>query len=95
MDKQKEKILKEKSELLKVIAHPTRLCIINCLMEKECNVTALVNKMDVPQSTVSQHISKLKLMGIIKGNKRGTEIIYKVVNEDVKRIVALLLEELN
>lgn len=94
-DQVKIKLLTKKSELLKVIAHPMRLCILNCLMGTEdCNVTTLTKKMDTPQSTISQHLSKLKSHGIIEGKRNGVEIQYNVVNEEVIKLIHLLLDEL-
>ena len=80
----------EKSEILKAIAHPVRLCIIKGLIEKKCNVTKIQQCLNLPQSTVSQHLSKLKSAGIIKGDRNGLEICYEVVNEDVINIIKLL-----
>ena len=80
----------QKSELLKALAHPTRLCIVKGLIEKESNVTTIQECLDLPQSTVSQHLSKLKAAGIIKGERKGLEISYQVINEDAKKIINIL-----
>ena len=94
MDKErKQEILTKKSEILKIIAHPMRLCILNCLIESTCNVTTLVNAMNVPQSTVSQHLSKLRTAGIIVGTRNGLEINYKVVNTDVVKIIKMFVHD--
>lgn len=94
-DKAKIKLLTKKSEMLKVIAHPMRLCILNCLMTTEdCNVTTLAQKMETPQSTISQHLSKLKSHNIIEGTRNGVEVQYKVVDDDVKKLMKLLLRDL-
>jgi len=89
MDKSNEiKELTQKAELLKAIAHPVRLCIVKNLLEvNSCNVTKMQNCLNMPQSTVSQHLAKLKSAGIIEGERNGVEIIYKVVNEDVKKVI--------
>ena len=80
----------QKSELLKALAHPTRLCIIKGLIEKESNVTNIQECLDLPQSTVSQHLSQLKAAGIIKGERNGLEIFYQVINEDIRKIIKIL-----
>jgi len=80
----------QKSELLKALAHPTRLCIVKGLMEKESNVTNIHECLDLPQSTVSQHLFKLKAAGIIKGERKGLEIPYQVINDNIKKIVKIL-----
>jgi len=43
----------QKSELLKALAHPIRMCIVKGLIEKESNVTNIQECLDLPQSTVS------------------------------------------
>lgn len=87
--KEKSKFI-QKSELLKALAHPIRLCIVKGLIEKESNVTNIQECLDLPQSTVSQHLFKLKAAGIIKGERNGLEISYQVINEDVKKIINML-----
>ena len=87
-----EKRLKfiQKSELLKALAHPTRLCIVKGLIEKESNVTNIQECLDLPQSTVSQHLFKLKAARIIKGDRNGLEISYQVINDDIRKIIKIL-----
>jgi len=89
MDKTNEiKDLTKKAEVLKAIAHPVRLCIVKNLIEvNSCNVYTMQSCLDMPQSTVSQHLAKLKSAGIIEGERNGVEIIYKVVNDEVKRVI--------
>lgn len=56
----------EAAELLKALAHPVRLCIVKGLMEKgSCNVSFMQNCLGLPQSTVSQHLQKLRALGIV------------------------------
>lgn len=80
------------AEILKAIAHPVRLCIIKGLMDKKCNVSHMQECLELPQSTVSQHLSILRAKGIIKGERNGLEITYSVVNEDVKKIINALYD---
>ena len=83
-----KKELEEKANILKAISHPVRLCIVRGLLnEGESNVTNMQNCLEAPQSTISQHLAKLKAAGIIEGERKGTEIFYKVVNEEVKKII--------
>jgi DNA-binding transcriptional ArsR family regulator len=80
------------AELLKAIAHPVRLCIVKGLMNKECNVSYMQECLELPQSTVSQHLGILRAKGIIKGERNGLEVTYSVVNEDVKKIINALFD---
>ncbi|MCY6484637.1 metalloregulator ArsR/SmtB family transcription factor [Clostridium aestuarii] len=83
----------EMAELLKVIAHPVRLCIIRGLINKgKCNVSTMQHCLDIPQPTVSRHLQKLKSCGIIKGERKGLEINYTVCNEKIIQLISLLFE---
>lgn len=78
------------SELLKLLGHPARLCILIGILEKDnigCNVTYMQSCLNIPQSTVSQHLAKLKAANIIKGERNGLEIQYHVINDDVIQIL--------
>ncbi|MBU5675367.1 metalloregulator ArsR/SmtB family transcription factor [Alkaliphilus sp. MSJ-5] len=82
------KIFDENAEILKALAHPIRLCIVQGLIScNGCNVSKIQNCLDIPQSTISQHLAKLRSSGIIAGERNGLEIVYKVVNPKAKAIV--------
>ena len=80
------------SDLLKALANPIRLHIIVGLLKSECNVTEIQRELNVPQSTVSQHLRILRDKRIIEGRRRGTEVCYKIVDEEVVKLVKLLEE---
>ena len=82
----------KQAEKLKAIGHPARLCIVRRLAKKDCNVSELQNCLDLPQSTVSQHLTVLKSRKIIKGKRSGVVVIYSLVDEDVKKILKVLFE---
>jgi len=79
------------AEIFKALAHPIRLKIVCGLMTKdECNVSLMVEKLEVPQPTISQHLNILKNAGIITGYKKGTQICYKLTNEKTKKIISAM-----
>jgi DNA-binding transcriptional ArsR family regulator len=82
--------LEDKTELLKTIAHPIRLCIIRRLIENPCNVSEIHTCLEKPQSTISQHLAKLRAARVIKGERKGTKICYRVISDQVKEIIAIL-----
>ncbi|MCX7748324.1 MAG: metalloregulator ArsR/SmtB family transcription factor [Clostridia bacterium] len=87
------KMYDEMAEKLKALAHPHRLCIVKGLIHNACNVTKIQECLELPQSTVSQHLSKLKAAGIIDGDRKGLEICYRVVDQDAVRIVEALFKD--
>ena len=92
-DKEKTKaILSEKAELFKSIAHPVRLCILAMLInEKQSNVTDIQCCLDVPQPTVSQHLSKLKSAGI-QFYPAFQHLELAQVGKEVKNIIIQILD---
>ena len=79
----------QKAEILKAIAHPVRLCILKGLTEQgESNVGNMTTCLDIPQATVSQHLAKMKAVGIIKGRRKGTQVIYTITGTgNIKELV--------
>ncbi len=88
--------LAELAEKLKVIAHPVRLCIVRGLWRRGCcNVTFMQECLDIPQSTVSQHLGKLRQAGIIQGERNGLEICYSLKDPLIEEILKIMFEEKN
>jgi len=84
----------ELAEMLKTLAHPIRLCIVKGLIKKgACNVTHMQTCLDIPQSTVSQHLQKLKSANIITGVRNGLEINYSICDQRVVQLVSVLFDE--
>jgi len=85
---------RDECEILKAIAHPVRLKIIELLIKgfpsEECRVSSIQNRLDLPQSTVSQHLQILKSKGIIDGSKSGLEVCYKVIDTRAVKILQIL-----
>ncbi|OTW89359.1 helix-turn-helix transcriptional regulator (plasmid) [Bacillus thuringiensis serovar sumiyoshiensis] len=83
-------ILEEDVELLKVMAHPMRLKLISELSKhKTLNVTQMTEILNIPQSTVSQHLSKMRGK-VLKGNRQGLEIYYSIKHPKAEEIMGLL-----
>lgn len=83
----------DKAEKLKALAHPYRLCIVRGLIDNKCNVTKMQECLGLPQSTVSQHLAKLKAAGIIEGERNGLEVCYSVIDQEIIDIVNMLFKE--
>ena len=85
---------RDESELLKAVAHPMRLKIIELLLLElpieGCSVNAIQKKLTIPQSTISQHLQTLRNKGIIDGSKTGVEVCYKVTDKRIAKIMQIL-----
>jgi DNA-binding transcriptional ArsR family regulator len=84
----------KKSELLKALAHPIRLCIVRGLLKTgSCNVAHMEECLNVSQSAVSQHLTKLKAAGILRVNRTGNSNMYEVADPEAIRLVVCLFNE--
>ncbi|EOO23424.1 hypothetical protein ICM_05599 [Bacillus cereus BAG1X2-3] len=91
MNYTKTNITDENIEMLKTLSHPIRVEIITILMKHNTlNVSELVNKLQIPQSTVSQHLSKMR-GNIVSCDRRGLEVYYHISNPIVPKIIGILL----
>jgi ArsR family transcriptional regulator len=83
--------LEDSAEIFKALGHPSRLCILyNLIEQKEGTVSEMRSCLNEPQSTVSQHVAKLRTLGILRGERNGTEINYKIVDKKVIEILKIL-----
>jgi len=79
------------AEILKALSHPIRLCITKALINTNgCTVSTMHSTIKCSQSTLSQHIGKLKACNIIAGQRYGKKIIYKVINKEAIQIINIL-----
>ncbi len=89
MEDDEKRKLELKSKVFKVFSDPTRLRILEILREKESNVSDLIEKLDLKQSTVSQHLKMLKDCGAVDNRRNGRESIYRIRDERIGRIMDL------
>ena len=81
------------ADKLKALSHPHRLCMVKGLIDNACNVSKIQECIELPQSTVSQHLAKLRTAGIIERNRNGTEISYSVKDEKIIKLIRIFFEE--
>lgn len=94
IDVTNQEVVSEKAELIKAIAHPIRLCMVkNLIANHGANVSTIQGCLGASQSSVSQHLAKLKALKIVEARREGKEMFYYVTNEEVCRIVEVLFDE--
>jgi DNA-binding transcriptional ArsR family regulator len=67
-----------RSLILKALAHPSRIFIVDKLSEHPYCVCELTEMIGADTSTVSKHLSILKAAGIISDRKEGTTVYYSL-----------------
>ena len=76
------------AEMLKALAHPVRLCIARGLWQSGgCNVAHMQQCLEAPQSTISQHLAKMRAVGIIEGERNGLEVVYRLKSRAVEQLL--------
>ena len=82
------------SGILKALGHPVRLKIVEGLyLSEDCNVGDIVEKLGLPQSTVSQHLALLRHKGIIAPKKEGVRTCYRIADKRVSLLLGLLKKQ--
>ena len=82
----------EAAGFLKGLASPHRLLILCQLMEGERNVTELIEATGLAQTSMSQHLSKLKDEHIVTFRRDHRTLYYRINNEAVLSIMAVMYE---
>jgi ArsR family transcriptional regulator len=78
------------TQLLKALAHPTRLRIIEILRQEPVCVKHIGDLMDIPQANLSQHLSILRSHGIVSCCREGSRICYSVRDPRAVHILDVL-----
>jgi len=85
----KDKI-KVATQGLQAIAHELRLSILCHLMKKPMCVQELIKATGASQSNLSQHLSKMRLLGVLNNKKKGQQVYYSIVDPRINEIVHVL-----
>ncbi len=94
MDAEYQERIIEKAAWLKALSHPIRLCLAYKLSQEDgLTVTHFVSCMDASQSSISQHLAKLRNLGLVSYEKKGNKVLYSLTDEPTKRIVEAIFEE--
>ena len=78
MDVQTQAKFELRARIIKAMAHPTRLFIVDELSRGERCVCELTEMVGADISTVSKHLSVLKNVGILEDHKQGSQVYYKL-----------------
>lgn len=76
-----------RAKVIKGLAHPTRLFIIDQLSRGEQCVCELQAKIGADMSTVSKHLAVLRDSGLIRDERRGTQVFYTLQATCVPRLL--------
>lgn len=69
------------AQILKLLGDKTRLTIMKILDEGSCCVSELVEILQISQPAISQHLRKLKDIGLVEEERKGQWISYSINRE--------------
>jgi DNA-binding transcriptional ArsR family regulator len=78
------------ADILKSVAHPTRLRIAALLQAREMTVGEIQESLGTSQSLTSQQLSLMKARGILKSRKVGKSVYYGVDSPEVIQVLQCL-----
>ena len=78
--------------ILKALGHPARLQMMQGIDKYGCHVNKMVEKLGLPQSTVSQHLAALRSAGLVTFEKKGAKACYRVTDKRFMKIIQILGE---
>ena len=70
--------IEKAAQILKLLGDKTRLSMMKLLQTNECCVCELVEIYDASQPSISQHLRKLKDIGLVKEQRKGQWIFYSI-----------------
>ncbi len=71
-------LFREQAKVIKALAHPTRMFIVDELSRGERCVCELTEMIGAEMPTVSRHLSLLKGVGLVEDEKRGAKVFYRL-----------------
>ncbi len=80
----------EAEAMLKLLANAKRLMILCHLVKGEKSVGILADLVGLSHSALSQHLAKMRGLGLVEADKRGQMVYYRISNPEVEAILATL-----
>lgn len=82
------------AERFRILAEPTRLVILDALLEGELSVSDLVEETGLNQANVSKHLGILRAAGFVDRRKEGLYAFYTVVDSSVSELCGIMCTRL-
>jgi DNA-binding transcriptional ArsR family regulator len=75
------------ADSLRMLSDPTRIKILWALLQGETSVACLADLIGATPTAVSQHLSKLRLAGLVENRREGTYVYYTVEDPTIRPIL--------
>lgn len=80
------------AEFLKTLANPNRLIILSCLTKGESCVGDLEKSLNISQSALSQHLSRMRGEGLLSRRRESQQIFYSINDDRVGKFLDVAFE---
>lgn len=80
------------AEILKTMAHPTRLLIVELLQAKEMCVNDIAEALDNKQAITSQQLNMMKDKGVLSRRREGVKVYYHIENNNIANLLHCINE---
>jgi len=84
------RVLADAAEMIRVLGHPVRLRIVECLEDGERTVSELQEALTATQAAVSQQLARMRAAGIVRGRRDGVNVWYSIADERVVQMLDCL-----
>ena len=91
LDPTRRELVHRAVSVLRLLAEPTRLAILDLLMTQEMPVNAIAEAVDRPVPAVSQHLAKLRAGGLVVTRREGTSVFYSQPDAHIAQLVTHVL----
>jgi len=79
-----------KAEFFQALAHPTRIAILDLLRDGELAVGAFMERLNLEQANLSQHLAVLRARQIVVTRKVGNQVFYSVRDPLIFKMLDLM-----
>lgn len=76
------------AETFRMLGDATRVKLLWALLQGESNVTCLAELTGASATSVSQHLAKLRLAGLVTSRREGTFVYYAAADDHVRALLA-------
>jgi ArsR family transcriptional regulator len=85
-----EKLRRFKADVFQALAHPTRIAVLEALRDGELTAGTLVERLQVEQANLSQHLAVLRTKQVVVNRKAGNQVFYAVRDPILIQVLDLL-----
>ncbi len=90
-----EERLERAAVCLRALAHPLRLRIVEILDSEDLSVTDLAERLRQPQAAVSQHLNLMKAHGLLRSERHGRSVHYRLLHPQCRQVLQCIRKNLD